>query len=718
MNPSIVISNLPLDCNSYQISHHFGEIGIIKRSFLIKNDYKEFTGSAQVTYQDPAHAVEAIEKHNQTSFNGRSITVQLSEKERHIQKHRNEPNTKKRAREEIVDDSNKQSPKKTKKDEDSISLPEAEAELKPEEVYHKDQPGRLIIRNVSFQATNDDVANFFGKYGEIVDINFPRNNRVRNNLKGCVFIQYAEAADAVKAIKGCNLQKFLGRPIAVDHAMPKGKYQKAIKPKLEVKDELNAANNNTEVPLVTVEDDGGSKIPATTPDQKDGLDDSINSSIKAEDVKEDEFTDSDEDDDSEEDDDSDSEEEFPSANQPKTEVTKLDGKLVCNMEMKRETLERSDPKSYQHNAVSRDVEEGRTMFISSLAIDTTAFSIETVLSKFGELKYVMLVKDQFTEQPRGTAFAQFKSRDAADACLEASEDPTLQQQQLSVDGRVMEVRRACARASGDSIIVPVKGKDNRNLYLAKEGFIREGTQAAVGVSTFDLHLRRQREKVKQKLLANLHMFMSPTRLCVNNLPPSLKDPQLRQLFKKHAPPKARVVESRVMRYMGDLDEKGVARSRCYGFVAFSRPEDALAALRTINNNPDIFTLQRRPIVEFSIENRSVVNRKKRLQQNGKTSKAKGTKAVPDGSSGGEAGQQQLSKRAPFAGFNAKKGDIKSGSKRIHKHLDHKVRHRDRGGAKGKGFSKKTGNKGGAKTKSGPKPKSAANKKKVKKYSKT
>lgn len=72
--------------------------------------------------------------------------------------------------------------------------------------------------------------------------------------------------------------------------------------------------------------------------------------------------------------------------------------------------------------------------------------------------------------------------------------------------------------------------------------IREGTQAAAGVSKKDLVMRRLREQSKQKLLSNLHMFVSRIRLCVNNLPLTLTDTQLREIFKKHSSPGARLKE--------------------------------------------------------------------------------------------------------------------------------------------------------------------------------
>lgn len=43
-----------------------------------------------------------------------------------------------------------------------------------------------------------------------------------------------------------------------------------------------------------------------------------------------------------------------------------------------------------------------------------------------------------------------------------------------------------------------------------------------------------------------------------------------------------------MRNLKKVDPKGVAISKEYGFVTFKQHEDALKALRAINNNPKIF----------------------------------------------------------------------------------------------------------------------------------
>merc|ERR1719233_1176733 len=58
-----------------------------------------------------------------------------------------------------------------------------------------------------------------------------------------------------------------------------------------------------------------------------------------------------------------------------------------------------------------------------------------------------------------------------------------------------------------------------------------------------------------------------------------------------------------------------APSKEYAFVSFEKHLDALAALRNVNNNPTVFTKDRRPIVEFSIENRkALLARQKRLEK--------------------------------------------------------------------------------------------------------
>lgn len=142
-----------------------------------------------------------------------------------------------------------------------------------------------------------------------------------------------------------------------------------------------------------------------------------------------------------------------------------------------------------------------------------------------------------------------------------------------------------------------------------------GSSSAKDVSKSDMEKRLHLEKWKSQILRNLHMYVSRVRLIIHNLPPTWDDSKLRTLFLKYAGTKPVITEAKVMRDLRNVEANGLGKSKEYGFVSFTSHENALTALRSLNNNPNIFTPQCRPIVAFSIENRVMVNAKqKRLQK--------------------------------------------------------------------------------------------------------
>merc|ERR1712083_161660 len=239
---------------------------------------------------------------------------------------------------------------------------------------------------------------------------------------------------------------------------------------------------------------------------------------------------------------------------------------------------------------------------------------------FGRVAFAKLVVDKVMGRPRGTAFVKFlRKEDAAKAIHEASPDG---EQGIFLAGRRLQVMLAQNKEEVEEKQKAreeekKEGKDQRNLYLAREGMIREGTQAAEGVSASDMAKRKVVEKQKKHLLKNLNMFVSSTRLCIRNLPPGVDDSKLKSLIVKNVPKSAKVSECRVMRDLAAGSSGGgkKAPSKEYAFVSFEKHLDALAALRNVNNNPTVFTKDRRPIVEFSIENRkALLARQKRLEK--------------------------------------------------------------------------------------------------------
>ncbi|KHJ84684.1 hypothetical protein OESDEN_15599, partial [Oesophagostomum dentatum] len=61
----------------------------------------------------------------------------------------------------------------------------------------------------------------------------------------------------------------------------------------------------------------------------------------------------------------------------------------------------------------------------------------------------------------------------------------------------------------------------------------------------------------------------------------------------------------------------------FAFVNFAEHKDALTCLQKLNNNPNTFTNERRPIVEFSIENLLAIRAKARRAANSKGIKLSG-----------------------------------------------------------------------------------------------
>ena len=98
---------------------------------------------------------------------------------------------------------------------------------------------------------------------------------------------------------------------------------------------------------------------------------------------------------------------------------------------------------------------------------------------------------------------------------------------------------------------------------------------------------------------------------MRNLPLNVDDKRLKEIFSTVAGRNAFVKKVLIIRSKDRVDSSGRGRSMGYGFVEFTNHNDALAALRATNNNPDIFGADRRPIVEFSLENSLVVKVKQR-----------------------------------------------------------------------------------------------------------
>ncbi|KAL2777641.1 RNA-binding protein 28 isoform 2 [Daubentonia madagascariensis] len=253
-----------------------------------------------------------------------------------------------------------------------------------------------------------------------------------------------------------------------------------------------------------------------------------------------------------------------------------------------------------------DVNEGKTVFIRNLSFDSEEEDLGELLQQFGDLKYVRIVLHPDTEHSKGCAFAQFMTQEAAQKCLIAA-SPENEGGGLKLDGRQLKIDLAVTRDEAAKLQTKKvkKPTGTRNLYLAREGLIRAGTKAAEGVSAADMAKRERFELLKHQKLKDQNIFVSRSRLCLHNLPKALDDKQLRKLLldATRGEKGVRIKECRVMRDLKGVRGNTKGQSLGYAFAEFQEHEHALRALRYINNNPEIFGPQKRPIVEFSLEDR-------------------------------------------------------------------------------------------------------------------
>uniref|UniRef100_A0AAQ5YYY2 RRM domain-containing protein n=1 Tax=Amphiprion ocellaris TaxID=80972 RepID=A0AAQ5YYY2_AMPOC len=546
---------------------------------------------------------------------------------------------------------------KDKKKAEAVAAPK-ENEEKFKGIKKIQMKSRLIIRNLSFKCSEDDLKQVFEQFGTVLESKIPL--KPDGKMRGFAFVMFKNVSEAAKALKAMNLKEIKGRQVAVDWAVPKDKYVATqqssdsglffvffcfcksfspfyfdVKPVVQQKEESDSSD----------EDDGEEED-----SEEEESDEEEDDKEEEEEEKEDDDNDNDDDDDGSSLDSNDDQNESQDEEDDEDEEAELAKKLLPS-----------------------DVKEGRTVFIRNLSFDTEEEGLEEILLRYGELNYIKIVLHPDTDHSKGCAFAQFKTKEAADKCIAAAQDEA-ENGGVRVDGRKLLIVAAVSREDATKMKVN-KAKvetGTRNLYLAREGLIRAGTKAAEGVPEADMIKRTRFEEVKRAKLRDINVFVSKTRLCVHNLPKSVDNKKLKALCLQSVKgdKRIRITECRVM--YDKKPEKGqvMGQSLGYGFVQFQDHEHALSALRYLNNNPDIFGSHKRPIVEFSLEDSRKLKIKEIRHQKNKV-------CVPE---------RQKQDRY-FSGFKTNPEvehiDLENGKKRrkvlpLPSHRGPKIRKRDKG----------------------------------------
>ena len=93
--------------------------------------------------------------------------------------------------------------------------------------------GRVIVRNLSFKATEKDIADVFLRFGPLSDVHIPTVTMPRHfnpqatkqQSRGFGFLQFVLQADARKAVEGSSGLVVCDREVAVDFSQAKKVYE-------------------------------------------------------------------------------------------------------------------------------------------------------------------------------------------------------------------------------------------------------------------------------------------------------------------------------------------------------------------------------------------------------------------------------------------------------------------------------------------------------------
>ncbi|KAK2096568.1 RNA-binding protein 28, partial [Saguinus oedipus] len=574
---TLFVGRLPPSARSEQLEELFSQVGPVKQCFVVtEKGSKTCRGFGYVTFsmlEDVQRALKEI-----TTFEGCKINVTVAKK-----KLRNK--TKEKGKNE-----NSEVPKK---------------ELKPKKAKVADKKARLIIRNLSFKCSEDDLKMVFAQFGAVLEVNIPR--KPDGKMRGFAFVQFKNLLEAGKALKGMNMKEIKG-----EEKSRESKHQESVKKNGREEEDMEEEENDDDD-----DDDDDDEVDDDEDEEEENIESKVTKpmqiqkrAIKRTASAESSEDHSEEDSDLEESDSIDDGEELA---QSDSGTEEQEDKAVKVSNKKKRKL-------------PSDVNEGKTVFIRNLSFDSDEEELGELLQQFGDLKYVRIVLHPDTEHSKGCAFAQFTTQEAAQKCLRAA-SPENEAGGLKLGGRQLKVDLAVTRDEAAKLQTKKvkKPTGTRNLYLAREGLIRAGTKAAEGVSAADMAKRERFELLKHQKLKDQNIFVSRTRLCLHNLPKAVDDKQLRKLLLsatrgekgvcikeiKHFPQAV----CRVMRDLKGAHGNMKGQSLGYAFAEFQEHEHALKALRHINNNPEIFGPQKRPIVEFSLEDRRKLKMKElRIQR--------------------------------------------------------------------------------------------------------
>ncbi|SCU85113.1 LADA_0D05776g1_1 [Lachancea dasiensis] len=632
---TLFVRSIPFDATDEELATFFADLAPIKHAVIVKDDEKNSRGFGFVSFAVEDDTKEALSKARKAKFKGRLLRVDIAKR-----------------RDRSGSGQKRAEPVKTAEERENELL---------------GGKAKLIVRNMPWSVRNpDQLKKIFMRFGTVVEAKIPK--KPDGKLCGFAFVTMKKLAACKKAIEESKGLKIDGRPVAVDFAIQKNKWE-------EHKQE------NITIPAQESDTDSHGEEQEESDAESDSLEDE---------------QDSEDDEDQEAGDDNTRDDESDEDDGEQAELT-------------------SDGESDVQDRPKPNRQENWSIFVRNVPYDATRESLEEHFSKFGPVKYALPVQDKETGLAKGSAFVAFKSAETFDDCVNNAPASGTTSLLISddvpykyvYDGRILSITPSLDRETAERYAERNASKrketfgkaptvrDKRNLYLLNEGRITEGSILSQLLSSKDMEIRESSYKLRvEQLKKNPGLHLSLTRLAIRNLPRAMTDKALKALARKaivefatevtlkkrHPLSKEEIQRSTKEKYkFMDEDEinakkkkdkkQGVVRqakvimevkgsttgrSRGYGFVEFRDHKAALMGLRWLNAHEvtrtevlegldeeekkavDVEGLNRRRLcVEFAIENANVVKRRREATKSGKEAskrklETKTAEAVDDG----------------------------------------------------------------------------------------
>jgi nucleolar protein 4 len=521
----------------------------------------------------------------------------------------------------------------------------SEEELRARLLARPDQLRRVIIRNLSFRCTEESLRKACAAFGSVENVELPKKADGKK-LRGFAFVRFGKIAEAQEAVSKLNGQKLLGRVVAVDRALPKDTFS-AVQAKKPADSATEAKKSGDQDATMADAPPAASSAPArkTGP----GSDATDRCTLFLQNLPHD-------------------------VTRHDIITALLPFIRAARAAMRREGVVDPDeapeksvrPPPVTHVFMTKDSLTGVGRGSAFAKLATTALTAATLVQLTGEGHNPLVISGRTaTAQlavdretlPGGPRYEGPDSLQSATGGVGVSGGTD----QFSATQRILESDRQKRMAAKHV-------QDKRNLYLANEGLITPQDATSMGLSEGDVEKRTAARKDKKLKLATPNFSVSRTRLSVRNLPKMTDEATLRRVFSRQAkvgllagladdvhlkvdPTDAGTAEKRLVEYVDG--EEGPTRKVCgwieivqvkllrdasaidsssqraqskgIAFVEFNEHHAALAALRAVNNNPQLFGgKHKRPIVEFAIEDaRKVHLHQQRMEKSRSQASARG-----------------------------------------------------------------------------------------------